>query len=640
MLPTTIINNSGNTGSGTGATADKPQVAPLLPGGQALMAIVKQVAAGTLGDQVFRIQVEADNRLLELATRAPLNPGDRVQISRTPGGELQLSLPPPPPAPGAPQQQPAVLILQAAASQLPQIRQSLPLNSPQTAQVHSSTPLPSASLGPGQGTAPHSVAAPPGTSPNAPDTSLRHTSAPPTPQHGTSRPPESSATSGSSATAPTPTRLATPPAGIQGQTYSAQLQQISQLGAVLNAGRSPAPAPAATPSTAIPANAPAANPASPVPGNVTPAPRPPASPVTTSGTPGPAHTDNAPARISQAGNHLLQALGQQQPRTPVQHQVQLQLANLSLQLLSPRPLQAGQQVTLTRVSDQQIHLQPMTPARPPEPPPASQAAMQHALREALPQQIPLGDALNQLLQLSQAPAVRGQSAIGQLVQSMLSLFSVTPGSADADQAIQRNLQQGGLFTESRLAHSQGGDKPPADLKQHLGQLLKLAEQLPPEPRQQMQRLVEALQARSTSQQISSLGAWKELPDGSQERVFRMDLPIRQEERQDTAELVISEHKRNSAQQGPTSFWSVALSFDLQQQGSMDVRLSLHEGWRLQLQFWTETETTLSRIEQQLEPLAQDLHRKGFIVDHIQARQGRPHQPQLNDIQHRLVDIHT
>ncbi|GAA0787847.1 flagellar hook-length control protein FliK [Marinobacterium sediminicola] len=285
----------------------------------------------------------------------------------------------------------------------------------------------------------------------------------------------------------------------------------------------------------------------------------------------------------------------------------------------------------------------MQAAPPPESPgksPAAQSALQQALRQALPQQIPLGDALNQLVQLSQTPAVRGQGAIGQLVQSMLSLFSVTPGSPDADQAIQRNLQQGGLLTESQLARSGNSDKPPLNLKQQLGQLLKAAEQLPPEPRQQMQRLVEALQARSTSQQVSSLQAWKELPDGGQERVFRLDIPIRLEERHDNAELTITEQRRPDPDGEYQSFWNVALSFDLHQQGSVDVRLSLHEGWRLQLQFWAEALPTLRRIEQQLDPFTQTLHDKGFIVDHIQARQGKPQQPKLNDIQRRLVDVHT
>lgn len=351
--------------------------------------------------------------------------------------------------------------------------------------------------------------------------------------------------------------------------------------------------------------------------------------------------DTPSARISHSGNSLLQTLNQQQPRTPPQHLVRFQLeARPPLELVSPRPLQPGQSVTLTRVGEQQVQLQPQPPAPAPTASRSAQTAMQQALREALPQQLPFGDALNQLVQLSQSPAMRGQNAIQQLVQSMLGLFSVNPGSAEAASAIRRNLQQGGLLTEAQLARADHS-RPPTELKQQLGQLLKAAEQLPAEPRQQLQRLVDALQARSTTQQVSSLQAWKELPDGSQERLFRLDLPIRQDaQRHDNAELTLRERRSPRDDGGWQSVWSAALHFDLEQQGSIDARLSLQEGWRLQLQFWAESSTTLRRLEQRLQPFSQALHQQGFIVDRIQARQGTPQDAELTPLRSRLVDLHT
>ncbi|WP_343804380.1 flagellar hook-length control protein FliK [Marinobacterium maritimum] len=727
MLPkTTIPNSSTPSGSSTKAAA----IDQLLPaGGRDLAAVVKQVATGGTDSQVFRIQVEANNRLLELITRAPLNTGDRITLSRSPAGELQLSLSTPAPAATASVPARPALLLQAIATQAVQLQQSLPLNMPQAARVISSIPAQASSpSSPPAGTpAPaargnSTTAGSPATTTAVSASSAQTAPAAPAPQTGTitgtttetsaspakaqstpaaatqstqstqgreqpqsvpdNRPssslPEQRPASGGQSPQPTSqqsSQQASPPpttGGARAQVYSAQLQQVSQLGETLKAGSAsntqpstPAGTGEATqaPATGAQAAAPSrtASPPTPPAGAATPAPPPSGSssavapdakaPAAQAGSTAssanspsaarePANTPPPPARVSLTGNALLQTLGQQQPRQPAQHLVQLSVENQQLQLISPRPLQAGQQVTLTRVSDQQVQLQASVAAELPGRSPAAQNAMQQALREALPQQIPFGDALNQLVQLSQTPAARGQGAIGQLVQSMLSLFSVTPGSPDADQAIQRNLQQGGLLTESQLARSGGSDKPPADLKQQLGQLLKAAEQLPPEPRQQMQRLVDALQARTTSQQVSSLQAWQQLPDGGQERVFQLDLPIRQADRHDTAELTISEQRRPDPEGDWQSSWSVALNFDLQQQGSVDVRLSLQEGWRLQLQFWAEAAATLRRIEQQLPPFTQELHQKGFIVDHIQARQGRPHQPKLNDIQRRLVDVHT
>jgi hypothetical protein len=339
----------------------------------------------------------------------------------------------------------------------------------------------------------------------------------------------------------------------------------------------------------------------------------------------------------------LQTLGKQAPAPAIQqHLVRLNIDSQTLNLISPKPLLSGQQVVLTRVAEQQVNLQPQPAPATPLQQSSAQLQMQQALREALPRQIPFADALNQLVQLSQSPAGRSQGAIGQLVQSMLSMFSVTPGSADAEQAIQRNLQQGGLLTESRLAQGSSPTERSStpDLKQQLGQLLKAAEQLPANAREQMTRLVEALQARSTSQQVSSLQGWKEQPDGTQERVYRLDLPIRQAEQHDNAELTITEERRRNTQGELETLWGVALHFNLEQHGSVDARLSLSEGWRLQVQFWAEQAATLRQIERRLNDFSDGLHRKGFLVETLHARQGRPSQPELTDVQRRLVDIHT
>ena len=744
MLFTTSATNS------PGRTPTNTSLEQLLPaGGRELSAVVRQVSNNESGAGTFRIQVEANNRLLELLTRAPLNSGDKITLSRSPAGELQLLLSTPTSAradsTATATATVRTLLMQipaAQAEQLQQLQQQLPLNTPRTARVISSMaattqatapPAPSTSSqtqspssnAPSSNTSssPRIPAGPTGnaagavsvsTSPptnSAPTPQVQPSPLPASAQRATdtapadNRPVTTPSRPSDSRQAPAADPVATRPsipssqpstsATARVQVYSAQLQQINQLSASTAAAQ-PTPAPdnsatsdARARSTITPATVPApetkattaptatanmaetntrtdarpsATPmatASPTPVARTPQPatsatqlpaeRPSiqahaqtqASPVRNDTPSSPPRSLDGATRFSHTGNTLLQALGQQQARPPIQHLVQLQLANQQIELASPRPLQTGQQVLLTRTSQQQVQLQPILPNTLDEHTPAQKSAMQDALREALPRQIPFGDALNQLVQLSQSPAGRSQGAIGQLVQSMLSLFSVTPDSSDADQAVKRNLQQGGLLTESRLAQAGGNDKPAPDLKQQLGQLMKAAEQLPPEARQQMQRLVDALQARSTSQQVSSLQAWKELPDGGQERVFRLDLPIRQAERHDTAELTISEHRQPRKDSDEvTTFWSVALHFDLPDQGSVDARLSLHEEWRLQLQFWAESPATVQQIERQLDTFSTTLHDKGFLVDRLQARQGRPSQPQMTDIQRRLVDVHT
>ncbi|MBR9828503.1 MAG: hypothetical protein GYB41_07660, partial [Oceanospirillales bacterium] len=533
MLPTTPVSN------GTARSNSSPSLEQLLPsGGRELPAVVKQVAAGDAGGKVFRIQVEANNRLLELISRAPLNAGDRVTLSRSPAGELLLSLLAPTrpnTSPNAAAGRPA-LLLQASAAQVPQLQQSLPLNTPRPAQVISSTPTPSPAPPPVDTSAPQSKrpAAPasnPGPvqnplqpsvtptqgQPNTPQTQTQTTvppnSRPGTPANGAQTAGSKASVGGGSSAAARP-EVAAPAPAAKVQVYRAQLQQMTSM-----TPSAPQPTSLAAPATVASsastvttalsppsAQAPANTQPGPLPtqgGRSAPAPMPAASPATSttaSRPPAPTPTTAAiPARVSHSGNTLLQTLGQQQVRQAQPHLVQLRMDTQQLQLLSPRPLQAGQQVILTRTSADQVQLSSPPPIEAITQRPASQVALQNALREALPQQIPFGDALNQLVQLSQAPATRSNSAINQLVQSMLSLFSVTPGDPGAEHSIKRNLQQGGLMTESQLARSAPGDKPAADIKQHLGQLLKAAEQLPNEARQQMHRLVDALQARTTTQ---------------------------------------------------------------------------------------------------------------------------------------------
>ncbi len=721
MLPPTTVPNSATSTSST--TTQSPSASSGLPAaGSEIQAVVRSVASGDTSGQVFRIQVEANNRLLELITRAPLSNGDRINLSRSPSGELQIQLP----TQSNPQTQTPAntganlnrIVLNVAQQNSAQIMQSLPLNTPRQAQVMQSTPMTAspqpapASSGSGAPTptpGTPSNSSPPGSSQAGPsqgggssasaaNVSSNVNTAKPTPaapaqtagttntssqaaptQSGTASSAPPQAQGSAQAQPQTPPASSGPaannPPAAKAVLYQAQISQINAM-----------PTPAPTTATASPPSTPAStNNASQAPGqaatsqtggtaNATQTPAPSAgssagSPQanttsgsgnqvsSTTGTPqsqtqGQASTTTTGTResttgaptvpLTQKSQQLARSLSMQQPvAKPVQHQVQLSLAGERINLISPRPLMVGQQVLLTRTDNQQVSLSPLPQLQTPVQSSVQLPAVQQALRDALPQQIPFGDALNQLVQLSQSPAARNQSAVNQLVQSMLSLFGVSPGSEDAGEAVKRNLQQGGLLTEARLGQP-GADKaaPQADLKQQLGQLLKAAEQLPEGARQQMTRLVDALQARSTSQQVSSLQAWKDQPDGSMERVYRLDLPIRQAERFDNAELTITERRERQPDGDMLSLWNAALHFDLDEHGSVDARLSLQEGWRLQLQFWAEEPQTQTLINTRLAPFTDTLHQQGFLVENVQVLAGRPSQPELTTVQRRLVDVHT
>lgn len=317
--------------------------------------------------------------------------------------------------------------------------------------------------------------------------------------------------------------------------------------------------------------------------------------------------------------------------------VQIAVNGQTLELNAPRPLQAGLAVTLTRTDPTQVQLQvqpaPINPASQPQ----LQEGLQQILRDALPQQLPMGEALNQLRQLGNGS--RQGDAVGQVVRSMLSLFSVPP-RADASstrQAVQNQLQASGMLPGA----THGNSPTQAALQEPLARLAQLAEQLPTEGRERLESLLQGLRARSAVNQSMSLQRWQDQPDGGIERQYRLDLPILlEDERLENTEIRINQQRHRNAQDQLVSQWSIALHFDMEALGTIDARISLQQEWQLSARFWAQQEETLQQIRDQLPALAAQLRSSGFQVEDLHAQQGsapRETQPPLN---RRLVDLHT
>ncbi|WP_151702891.1 flagellar hook-length control protein FliK [Nitrincola alkalilacustris] len=690
MLPTLnvqamrVVGGSGNEGD----------LNRILPVGRELPGTVKMVSQDQLQNQAFRIQIEANNRLIELITSRPIALGSLITLSRNAGGQLQIQLPatavaPPPPPPQSSLADrsnqntaagPRALTVQVAATSAAMIN-SLPANTPQTAVLlpqPGSTPATTtaqagnaaqpAATSPATVTAQGSAPAAP--APAAPATTAPAATIPATAQNAapasqvapvtaqTAVAPANSTNPGTGTTNASATQTQTPASAApaqQGQQTSPLAQAVNQVSnnasnLAVNSIQIPNVAPstanAAASATTVPsasqssAQATASAPASGTAGMAAPAiPATPAvaaantqatqaTPATTPATP----PSPLPASLTQADT----------VQRPSGFPVRVMVAGQIVELISPRPLQTGQQITLSRSDSGQVQIQfPPTPL-PLAQQPAIQSAMQQALREVLPLQIPLADGLNQLMQLSAKSSTQQNNALNQLVQSMLNMFSVKPGSEDADKAIQRNLQQGGLLSEARLHQgstdrlNQGGD-----LKQQLGQLLKLADQLPTAAREQLTQLVNSLLARSTAQQIGSLQNWRELPDGGQERQYRLDLPILLDQKLENAELKITEHRRRNEEGEFVTAWTVRLHFTLDEFGKVDAEISLKDGWELTTSFWAEQPETVKLIRDRLPGFETDLRNKGFQIESIGIRLGKPaNHAEQNPITRHLVDLHT
>ncbi|QEW07604.1 flagellar hook-length control protein FliK [Nitrincola iocasae] len=689
-----VSNEASQTGRGT-------DIARMLPAGKEASATVQRVSQNPAQPGQFTVQLQSGNRTLELTTQRPLPQGSQVILSRDTEGNLQLRLPintgqssaaqmPGQSGAGNAQNAPAqaraaaeAFLLRITAGSLSQAN-SLPLNQPvrgvvisqpavaaQTAPLPGSTPA-TATPGSGGNTSP--AAATPSTSGNptntAPATTAPTTSGSPasttpataTPATATSATPASSASATSTVPATTApassassnTSASNTAPGTSAPAGSAATAAATAASAAATFGSPTSPA-AALPAAVAGANALAATITSqplplqtsgqqPTQANVQPAPLPPAT--TTPGQSSAPPASGAPQAatappLTTPTTPLVNALGQAETASrPQGYPVRVLVAGQAIDLVSPRPIQAGQQVEVSRNDQGLLRLQITQPALPLSQQPGIQAIMQQALREVLPVQLPLADGLNQLMQISERQGVKQNSALNQLIQSMLGLFSVKPGSADADKAIARNLQQGGLLSEAGLNRASGERAPPPDLKQQLGQLLKLADQLPPQAREQLTQLINSLLARSTAQQISSLQGWKDLPDGGQERHFRLDLPIQQDKKFDNAELRITEHRRRDEQGNFVTLWSVRLHFELEEDGSIDADINLQDNFQLSASFWVEKPETLGRLRERLNGFEGDLKRKGFDVSPLNARLGKMANPELTPLQKRLVDVHT
>lgn len=692
-----VSNEAGQTGRGT-------DIARLLPAGQEATATVKRVSQNPAQPTQFTIQLQIGNRTLELTTQRPLPQGSQVILSRDTEGNLQLRLPANPGQPltgnvqNAPAQARATadgFLLRITAGSISQTN-NLPLNQPvrgvvlsQPAVAVQSVPLPSSTpsvanpvpsgntaisaatpstagnlanttpalTAPGNSGGPTSpasasVAATPSAGGNTASTAPTPTSTAPTPS--------STSTSGNPASSTAPTAaVPTPSAGGNPIGTSALATVIPTAGSnPISAAATPVLATSASTSIATgaptsgtqtagtqstPAISPGVLPTAVASANasiaattatITPG-QPAATPA--SGTSQPATTPTL-ATPTPLTNALSQA--EAPPRPQGGYPVRILAAGQVIDLVSPRPIQAGQQVEVTRNEQGLLRLQITQPAIPLSQQPGVQAIMQQTLREVLPVQLPLADGLNQLMQISARQGANQNSALNQLIQSMLSLFSVKPGAADADKAIARNLQQGGLLSEAGLNRTNGELAPVLDLKQQLGQLLKLADQLPTQAREQLTQLINSLLARSTAQQISSLQRWRDLPDGGQERHFRLDLPIQQDQKFENAELRITEHRRRDTQGDFVTLWSVRLHFELQDAGSVDADISLQESFQLSASFWVEKPETLGRLRERLNDFEVDLKRKGFDVSPLHARLGKMANPEITPLHKRLVDVHT
>jgi len=674
-----------------------------LDAGRTLNASVKEVIVDTQRPNLFRIKVEAQNMLMELMTSRPLAIGAQVTLGRGGDGALLLSLTgqtaagqaeaaprtPSPPAIATRADSGTAgngLRLQIPTAQLQSdaLQRALPLNQPQSGRVLPSVtppPIPTGNAAPTTpspriqvGTAPAQTApppnaeagrpaAPPGaasTGNSTPGTTASPQSAPPTAQESLptprpgptpTQPTTPHTTAGPAPSTSTPAGQGTPPAapetgGNPGTPALATEPASSESRST--PARDTAPPSPPQPNRADTARTATSGADSAVPTQTrTPSQsHAPTPPVTEPPRTADAASGRAAGTASDGGSRPAPAATAAPAPTPNRagpNPVQLSVNGQHIELLTPRPLQAGLNVQLTRTDQSSVQLEILPPKVAPDSQLRLQEGLQQILRDSLPQQIPMADALNQLRQLDRSDGGRRQDAIGQIVRSMMSLFSVStkPDPQSTRQAVEQQLQSSGLMPGAKGAPQSRDSQQPATLKQQLANLEQLGERLPPEARERFQSLLQGIHARTATHQASSLQHWQDMPDGSIERQYRLDLPVRLNDQQlENTEIRITQHKRRDEQDRFISEWSINLHFDLQELGAIDSRISLQQEWQLSARFWAERGETARLIQDRLQDFATQLSSSGFEVDTLHVQQGRQPAETQPALSRRLVDLHT
>lgn len=104
------------------------------------------------------------------------------------------------------------------------------------------------------------------------------------------------------------------------------------------------------------------------------------------------------------------------------------------------------------------------------------------------------------------------------------------------------------------------------------------------------------------------------------------------------EFYIEQKEKQNTKGEKKQSWSINLHFELPKLGPLGIEISMLEN-ECKALFWSESSSTLSQINKNIQPLRQRLTEQGILVEDIQSRHGNLPKSQ-NNIQQRIVDIKT
>lgn len=330
--------------------------------------------------------------------------------------------------------------------------------------------------------------------------------------------------------------------------------------------------------------------------------------------------------------------------------IKIAVAGREVSLQAPANLPPLNNVQITRTQGPQANIQWQQPSQVSSPvlnslpslSPKQAALVETSLRQALPQQIPIAEGINQLVaqsaQLASSPSAISAS-VDKVAFSIMQMFGVKPGARNSSETIKRNVQQGGLFTESKMLSQTGGQQ--GDMKSFLAKLSLLADQLPPEQRDKLQNTADRMLARVTTNQLTHVQQQHVKADASNERSFQLDIPVQHNEKLDNVEIEIKQRKHQNEEGELVSIWSVKMHFDLEDKGEVDAEVALNPvDNSISTTFLCTNFSTVQEIEQRMTGFRGQLHHQGFDVQTLHCSQGSQAASANNPISKRIIDIRT
>jgi hypothetical protein len=675
--------------------------AAVLRPGESLTVTVKQVSQQNLSSGVFRLQVEANQQMLELSTKQPIATGSQITLSRDQAGQYSIQV--------------NGQASSAAQTGTPSA-QNAPQNTQQSTQPNTSN---------AQTNAASSAGAPQTVQNSLPDAGRTLTvpakwvspQASTTPNgQATNVPLQTGSSAPSSPTTPPSQALLSAQAAGQlipeGQSIKAQVvQQIAQ--ATPQAATSSAPAPTASSSTVSapvtstqPQGTPSAppTPAQATSGSLVNTAQTTTPTITPTTTPTPTQTPTSQATAPQGtGVQSTAASTTTNPTQPIkvpsatttsqpnaaQSPVQqgastptllnnkaihayggqsnaptnasstttatqangtlltVQLQNQRAQLVTPVPLPTLTEVTLKQDNGQlsvQFTANNTLAATRSESPNALQATppltqpQQAAVDQALKQALPLQQPLADNLQtLSQ---LTGQSGSQSNVDKALQSLLNAFGVTPGGQGSEANIRNN-VQMGGMFTEARLAQQLPVqgDMKQFLGQLQTLSESLPANQQAMLQKAIDSMSARITQQQIAHVQHRQDRVDTG-ERFFQLDLPVRFQEAFENVEMRIQQREAQNETGEWSTLWRVRLHFDLGQEGQMDADISLNQqAHSLQALFACSSDHTAQTVRARLTGFDQQLKILGFEETQLTCRQGNLAR-QTQTINKQLIDVKT